>query len=562
MKFHSNLKTVLIALGVLLMFVFSSVFIITELDLTSPTLLVTNTLFQSLTEKDTDISFSFESMERNFRDRVKVNGITVKVKDIEVAEINSIEIKMGIFDLLSYLMRGKTSAEIVAENGDVKLTQALFDSFKSGSNSTNKDKVNVEKEAKYNFTLNLENFSISILDEWIIDGVTASVSMDERMTKLDASIGIPEVKFTYNDYVVGLNDVSFNINKKEEINAKFSVESLFLLSSSFSLNTGILKGNASFASLDTLDNIKGKVDIEITARDKADMQFHPLMKMEVDPTSIFIDRSPLKANPVVEIQHKGDKKEKVDLVFVAEGYTAAEQDKFVADAKRFMEALFQTKPYDTRRDDFNVWAVGTISEESGTSVSGKGVYKNTALKTGYYTFGVDRYLTTQDIKPIRDAVWNVPCDAIFLLINTDTYGGGGMYNFYACGTADNDRTPTVFTHEFGHSFAGLADEYAYEEEAIPMYPHDVEPWEPNITTLVNFSSKWEDMVKKGTKIPTPLSKKPEVAKTKVGVFEGAGYSTKGVYRGVQDCRMRINDTPEFCPVCKRAITHLIDFYTK
>ena len=216
MKFHSNLKTVLIALGVLLMFVFSSVFIITELDLTSPTLLVTNTLFQSLTEKDTDISFSFESMERNFRDRVKVNGITVKVKDIEVAEINSIEIKMGIFDLLSYLMRGKTSAEIVAENGDVKLTQALFDSFKSGSNSTNKDKVNVEKEAKYNFTLNLENFSISILDECIIDGVTASVSMDERMIKLDASIGIPEVKFTYNDYVVGLNDLSVNINKKEQ----------------------------------------------------------------------------------------------------------------------------------------------------------------------------------------------------------------------------------------------------------------------------------------------------------------------------------------------------------
>ena len=244
------------------MFVFSSVFIITELDLTSPTLLVTNTLFQSLTEKDTDISFSFESMERNFRDRVKVNGITVKVKDIEVAEINSIEIKMGIFDLLSYLMRGKTSAEIVAENGDVKLTQALFDSFKNGSNSTNKDKVNVEKEAKYNFTLNLENFSISILDEWIIDGVTASVSMDERMIKLDASIGIPEVKFTYNDYVVGLNDVSVNINKKEEINAKFSVESLFMLSSSFSLNTGILEGNASFASLDTLDDIKGKVDIE------------------------------------------------------------------------------------------------------------------------------------------------------------------------------------------------------------------------------------------------------------------------------------------------------------
>ena len=315
MKFHSNLKTVLIALGVLLMFVFSSVFIITELDLTSPTLLVTNTLFQSLTEKDTDISFSFESMERNFRDRVKVNGITVKVKDIEVAEINSIEIKMGIFDLLSYLMRGKTSAEIVAENGDVKLTQALFDSFKNGSNSTNKDKVNVEKEAKYNFTLNLENFSISILDEWIIDGVTASVSMDERMTKLDASIGIPEVKFTYNDYVVGLNDLSVNINKKEEINAKFSLESLFLLSSSFSLNTGILKGNASFTSLDTLDDIKGKVDIEsaLLSIEEGEILVDPI-SLTLDDTGASVELKHIKG------QYKDIKVEATDNVIRSEDF--------------------------------------------------------------------------------------------------------------------------------------------------------------------------------------------------------------------------------------------------
>ena len=261
---------------------------------------------------------------------------------------------------------------------------------------------------------------------------------------------------------------------------------------------------------------------------------------------------------MVEIQHKGDKKEKVDLVFVAEGYTAAEQDKFVADAKRFMEALFQTKPYDTRRDDFNVWAVGTISEESGTSVSGKGIYKNTALKTGYYTFGVDRYLTTQDIKPIRDAVWNVPCDAIFLLINTDTYGGGGMYNFYACGTADNDRTPTVFTHEFGHSFAGLADEYfssevAYDEE---FYNLKFEPWEPNITTLVDFDKKWKDLLPAGTPIPTPLT---DQYKDGIGVFEGGGYLSKGIFRPMDHCMMR--DLKEFCPACQRAILKMIDYYT-
>lgn len=243
---------------------------------------------------------------------------------------------------------------------------------------------------------------------------------------------------------------------------------------------------------------KDKVIVEFTARDKSCMQFHSLLKTEIDPQSIFIDRTALKKNPVVKIQDKGDSNEKVDLLFVAEGYTAAEQDKFVKDAKRFMEALFKTPPFDQRRDDFNVWAVGTISEESGTSSSGKGIYKNTALNTGYYTFGVDRYLTTQDIKPIRDAIWNVPCDAIFLLINAETYGGGGMYNFYACGTADNERTLGVFAHEFGHSFAGLADEYftstvAYED----FYNLKHEPWEPNITTLVDFDKKWKDLLPEG-----------------------------------------------------------------
>ena len=161
---------------------------------------------------------------------------------------------------------------------------------------------------------------------------------------------------------------------------------------------------------------KAPVIIEITARDKADMQFHLLLKQEIDPASIFIDRGKLKENRITKIQYNGDSSGKVDLVFLAEGYTADEQEKFVADAKRFTEALFKTPPYDTRREDFNVWAVDAVSEESGTDVSGKGIFKNTALNSGYYTFGVDRYLTTPDMKSIRDAVWNVPCDAIFLLI--------------------------------------------------------------------------------------------------------------------------------------------------
>ena len=302
---------------------------------------------------------------------------------------------------------------------------------------------------------------------------------------------------------------------------------------------------------------KAPVRIELTARDRSDMRFHPLLTQTVDPASIFIDRGKLKENTVTRLRYNGEPAGKVDLVFVAEGYTADEQAKFVADARRFEEALFATPPFDTRRADFNIWAVGTVSEESGTDLSGKGVFKHTALNSGYYTFGIDRYLTTPDMKAVRDAVWNVPCDAIFILVNTDAYGGGGMYNFYAMGTADHPRTPVVFVHELGHSLAGLADEYFSSEVAYQdFYNLEYEPWEPNITTLVDFGSKWKDLLPAGTPIPTPLD---EEHREKPGVFEGGGYVAKGIYRPMDHCMMR--DYAPFCPACVRAIHRMIDFLT-
>ncbi|MDD4659916.1 MAG: M64 family metallopeptidase [Massilibacteroides sp.] len=301
---------------------------------------------------------------------------------------------------------------------------------------------------------------------------------------------------------------------------------------------------------------KQEIIVEISARDKTDMQFHPLLKQTVNPTSIFIDRGKLKENKVFCIQKKGDSAEKADLVFVAEGYTAAEQEKFEADAHRFAESLFTIPPFDQCKENFNVWGVCLVSEESGTDSSGKGVYKNTALNSGYYTFGVDRYLTTPDIRSIRNAVWNVPCDAIFVLVNAKTYGGGGMYNFYAIGTADNERTLHVFVHEFGHSFAGLADEYFSSEVAYnDFYNLKYEPWEPNITTLVDFDKKWKDLLPTNTPIPTPLS---NAYKNKTGVFEGGGYISKGIYRPADHCMMR--DYAPFCEACSRAILRMVDYF--
>jgi hypothetical protein len=238
-----------------------------------------------------------------------------------------------------------------------------------------------------------------------------------------------------------------------------------------------------------------------------------------------------------------------------DAYEATIEDDY--DAKKFAEALFTTAPFDKCKKDFNIWAVEVPSKDSGTDVSGKGVYKNTAFDSGFYTFGIDRYITTANMRAIRDAVWNVPCDGVFILVNSEIYGGGGMYNFYAIGTAHNPMTMKVFTHELGHSLFGLADEYytsavAYNE----FYNLKVEPWEPNITTMVDFDSKWKDMLPKGTEIPTPANKENV---TKLGVYEGGGYVAKGIYRPMINCMMRNNK--DFCPACSRAILRMVEYLT-
>lgn len=301
---------------------------------------------------------------------------------------------------------------------------------------------------------------------------------------------------------------------------------------------------------------KNSVLVEITGRNRATMLFESLLRVELDPNSIYIDRSPLKENKTVSIVNNGSPTQKVDLVFIAEGYTAAEQTKFFADAQRFSDALFAADPFDKQKSNFNVWAVGLVSEDSGTDISGEGIWKNTALNSGFYTFGIDRYLTTLDMKSIRDAVWNVPCDAVFILVNSDKYGGGGMYNFYGIGTADNQRTIRVFVHELGHSLAGLGDEYFSSEVAYnDFYDLRQEPWEPNLTTLVNFKSKeWSRMISKELPIPTPVDKTDP---RKLGVFEGGGYVPKGIYRPMDDCMMRSGNT--FCPVCSKATEKMIKF---
>lgn len=271
-------------------------------------------------------------------------------------------------------------------------------------------------------------------------------------------------------------------------------------------------------------------------------------KHMVSPTDILIRHiGNNHITPYEVVQQPNDTTRCIDIAFIAEGYKASEMPVFMDDVHAACDAIFQHEPFKSCKDRFRIVAVKSISKDSGTSIPHKGIWKHTVLNSHFDTFYSDRYLTTLHLSDMHNLLAGIPYEHIIVLVNTDNYGGGGIFNSYNLSMAHHEKFRPVIVHEFGHSFAGLADEYAYENEDIPMYPHDVEPWEKNITTRVNFASKWQDMIGRDSSI---------------GLFEGAGYSTRGIYRPCADCRMRTNEEPEFCPVCQQAIINLIDFYTK
>ncbi|GAB1404693.1 MAG: M64 family metallopeptidase [Lentimicrobiaceae bacterium] len=287
-------------------------------------------------------------------------------------------------------------------------------------------------------------------------------------------------------------------------------------------------------------------------------QWQKKFTCDIDPENYFIRKENRLQFPVLSLHQSGQPAVSLDLVIIPEGYTAGEMEKFKADSRRFADYLLDHEVYKPYANNINITAVLAPSLESGADIPGKGVWKQTVLNSTFYTFDSDRYLTTSDMKSVRDVAANVPYDQILIVANTSVYGGGGIYNFYGLFTSDNPFAREVFIHEFGHSFAGLADEYYDSEVSYEgFYDLSVEPWEPNITTLVDFKYKWADLVTPETEIPT-RSKLNN--KNIVGAFEGGGYLAKGIYRPSVECMMKSFSSGKFCPVCTRAIHQMIENY--
>ena len=290
---------------------------------------------------------------------------------------------------------------------------------------------------------------------------------------------------------------------------------------------------------------KQPVDITIELYDYH-MRTVASMTHRVDPKDILIRKTDaIATTPYRTLLQAADTSRCIHIAFVAEGYRSDEMATYLEDCRIAIESLFQHEPFKHLKDRFNIVAVESPSVDSGTSQPSKGIWQNTALGSHFDTFYSDRYLTTLHLKRLHDVLAGTPYEHIIVLVNTDHYGGGGIYNFYNLTYTHGPNFRPVVVHEFGHSFGGLGDEYPYGDDD-PMYFADTEPWEPNLTTKHDFTGKWENLIREG----------------KAGFIEGGGYLSKGVWRGYENCRMRTNEEPEFCMVCQQWLERLIDFYTK
>lgn len=324
------------------------------------------------------------------------------------------------------------------------------------------------------------------------------------------------------------------------------------------------EGKDSIARFEEVFNMpmpRGPVVICMQQRD-GNMKFSTKNTFVFDPGLPHRNTLQKEGPKPVRLSVKGDSHVKIDIAIVAEGYGPGEKEKMMADFEKFKEYLLGVEPFKSRRDDFNVWGVPVYGERSGLTDPNKKIFVKSAIGAAYNTFGSDRYLMTSHLFQLHDMLSRTPCDHIIIMANSNHYGGGAIYNFYAVSSL-TEMAYCILPHELGHSIGGLADEYVDTQLAYnDMHKETTEPLEPNITTLVDFDSKWKDMLDPGTPIPTPACK-PEKRTDNcgpLGVYEGGGYKPKGIYRPVVNCMM--NYYAPFCPVCTKALNTMFDLYTR
>lgn len=295
-----------------------------------------------------------------------------------------------------------------------------------------------------------------------------------------------------------------------------------------------------------------------------DGSFRPAFSISVDPSSHQISRArPFASFLTVELNPGPPPDKALDVLIVPDGYAREDEAKLRLDFQRFARVFLDYEPWKSQQTHIRFRGVESFSRESGVSEPRKGIYRDTILGSSFNTFDSERYLTVVHTKRLRQIASLAPYDALFVMVNSGRYGGGGVYNQWSVFVSDNEYDDYVMLHEFGHHIAGLADEYydsAISNDEELMYPHGVEPWEANITAFLGRrreSVKWHALIHPDTPLPT---EEKTAAADLVGAFEGAGYKAKGLFRPQKDCKMFHKGLVGFCAVCSRALQNMVRYH--
>lgn len=245
---------------------------------------------------------------------------------------------------------------------------------------------------------------------------------------------------------------------------------------------------------------------------------------------------------LTSLKRSGDSSQRVDIVFLAEGYSAAEREQFLADAKLFLEAMFSASnarlnsPFSLYQNFFNAQALFVASAQSGMDRPSRGLYVDTAFDASQYG-GDGRCLYGDEDKAIDYVNANVAenaRDIVIVLVNTKLYGGAG--GKVAWVSAQNYAASEIVLHEIGHSYAGLQDEYA------------------DSAMLKNFPLN-DALFQKSVHVTDDLSQIPWSAWLgyqdgelgSVGMYEGGYYRETGVWRATSTSKMKELDQPFNAP---------------
>ncbi len=235
------------------------------------------------------------------------------------------------------------------------------------------------------------------------------------------------------------------------------------------------------------------------------------------------------------IQETGSSDNRIDFVFVGDGYTADDLDDYHADVINRWEELMTVEPFSTYRSYFNAYKVNVISNESGVDNDPTlGVVKDTALNMYFWCGNLDRLLCA-DVNAALAYANNAPAaEHVIALANSSKYGGAGYKaSNLATSAGSNLDSGRIVMHELGHSLGDLGDEYIRNDGHYT----GPEPIDANLSIyesaqMADLEAKWYRWLGD----PTPDG-------GYIGTYEGGEMGTTGIYRPSQNSMMKDLDFP-------------------